>query len=225
MSSIPSAAVVNAQHAAKKHFMGVPAPLGYVAGVGRGATGFTTRSDIGPAREATDVSDERHPQPAKKPKKDDDDEEEDLNESNYDEFAGYGGSLFGKDPYEKDDEEADAIYQAIDDRMDEKRKEYREERIKKEVEKYRQERPKIQQQFSDLKRELNSVSAEEWNSIPEVGDARNRKQRMAGVREKYTPISDSLLARSLGGEQVSTLDPSSSLASVIPGNCSNIYTN
>jgi len=30
--------------------------------------------------------------------------------------------LFNKDPYEKDDEEADAIYNAIDDRMDEKRK-------------------------------------------------------------------------------------------------------
>ena len=50
MSNVPSAAVINAQAAAKKHFMGVPAPLGYVAGVGRGATGFTTRSDIGPAR-------------------------------------------------------------------------------------------------------------------------------------------------------------------------------
>lgn len=40
----------------KKHFLGVPAPLGYVAGVGRGATGFTTRSDIGPARDANDIS-------------------------------------------------------------------------------------------------------------------------------------------------------------------------
>lgn len=40
-------------------------------------------------------------------------------------FAGYGGSLFSKDPYDKDDEEADAIYEAIDRRMDEKRKEYR----------------------------------------------------------------------------------------------------
>ena len=36
----------------------------------------------------------------------------DLNDMNYDEFAGYGGSLFSKhDPYEKDDEEADEIYQ------------------------------------------------------------------------------------------------------------------
>ena len=217
MSNIPSAAVINAQHAAKKHFMGVPAPLGYVAGVGRGATGFTTRSDIGPAREATDVPDERHPQPASKKAKKEEEEEEDLNESNYDEFAGYGGSLFGKDPYEKDDEEADAIYAAIDDRMDEKRKQYREERERKEVEEFRQERPKIQQQFSDLKRELSKVSDDEWNAIPDVGDARNRKQRTAGLREKYTPISDSLLAKSLGGDQVSTLDPTSSLASVIPG--------
>lgn len=40
------------------------------------------------------------------------------------------------------------------------------------LEKYRQERPKIQQQFSDLRRALSSVSEDEWLSIPEVGDAR-----------------------------------------------------
>ena len=67
-------------------------------------------------------------------------EEEDLNDSNYDEFSGYGGSLFSKDPYDKDDAEADAIYEAIDKRMDEKRKEYREKRLREELEKYRQER-------------------------------------------------------------------------------------
>lgn len=59
--------------------------------------------------------------------------------------------MCNKDPYEKDDEEADAIYEAIDKRMDEKRKERREKRLKEEIEKFRQERPKIQQQFSDLK--------------------------------------------------------------------------
>ena len=62
------------------------------------ATGFTTRSDIGPARDATDVSDDRHNIPAKKPKKDD---EEDLNDANYDEFTGYGGSICNQDPYDK----------------------------------------------------------------------------------------------------------------------------
>jgi len=214
MSNIPAAALVNKQ---RKHFIGMHAPLGYVAGVGRGATGFTTRSDIGPAREATDVSDDRHAPPVKK-KKDDDEEEEDLNDMNYDEFTGYGGSLFNKhDPYEKDDEEADEIYQAIDDRMDEKRKQYREERFKREIEKYRQERPKIQQQFSDLKRDLDGVSTEEWQSIPDVGDSRNRKKRLAGLREKYTPISDRILSNSLGGEMSSSINPSSGLASVVPG--------
>ena len=134
-TGVPTAASINAHHAARRSFLGMPAPLGYVAGVGRGATGFTTRSDIGPAREASDVSDDRYAAPpgvsaAKKNKPDD--EEEDLNDANYDEFTGYGVSLFGKDPYEKDDEEADAIYSSIDDRMDEKRKQYREEREKKE---------------------------------------------------------------------------------------------
>eukprot|EP00731_Ephydatia_muelleri_P010089 Em0005g675a len=74
----------------RKAFIGQLAPPGYVPGLGRGATGFTTRSDIGPAREAGDISDERHARPGKKPKTDEQgeeiaEEEEDLNESNYDE--------------------------------------------------------------------------------------------------------------------------------------------
>jgi pre-mRNA-processing factor 6 len=40
--------------------------------------GFTTRSDIGPAREANDVSDDRHAPPKKKTKGEDDEEDEDL---------------------------------------------------------------------------------------------------------------------------------------------------
>ncbi|KAK0053867.1 pre-mRNA-processing factor 6 [Biomphalaria pfeifferi] len=178
----------------KKTFIGLPAPLGYVPGLGRGATGFTTRSDIGPARDADDIPEDRHAPPNKKNKQDKEEEEEDLNDANYDEFSGYGGSLCSKDPYDKDDEEADAIYEAVDKRMDEKRKERREEKLKIDIEKFRQERPKIQQQFSDLKRDLASVSVDEWNNLPEVGDARNRKQRV-GRAEKFTPVPDSVLAR------------------------------
>uniref|UniRef100_A0A0A9VZK8 Pre-mRNA-processing factor 6 n=1 Tax=Lygus hesperus TaxID=30085 RepID=A0A0A9VZK8_LYGHE len=210
----PPAALVNRN---KKHFLGIPAPLGYVAGVGRGATGFTTRSDIGPARDANDVSDDRHAPPTKRKKKEEEEEEdEDLNDSNYDEFSGYGGSLFSKDPYDKDDEEADMIYEEIDKRMDEKRKEYREKRLREELEKYRQERPKIQQQFSDLKRGLVAVSEDEWRSVPEVGDARNRKMRNPRA-ERFTPLPDSVLTRNMGGESQSTIDPSSGLMSAIPG--------
>ncbi|XP_050416924.1 pre-mRNA-processing factor 6, partial [Patella vulgata] len=178
----------------KKSFIGLPAPLGYVPGLGRGATGFTTRSDIGPARDADDATDDRHPVPIKKSRNQEEEEEEDLSEANFDEFAGYGGSLCSKDPYDKDDEEADAIYEAVDKRMDEKRKERREEKLRQELERFRQERPKIQQQFSDLKRDLAQVSSDEWLSLPEVGDARNRKQRNART-EKFTPVPDSVLAK------------------------------
>ncbi|KAK3087474.1 hypothetical protein FSP39_006402 [Pinctada imbricata] len=186
----------------KKSFIGLPAPLGYVPGLGRGATGFTTRSDIGPARDIDDISDDRHAPPTKKSKNEEDDEV-DLNEANFDEFAGYGGSLCAKDPYDKDDEEADAIYEEIDKRMDEKRKERREMKLKEELEKYRQERPKIQQQFSDLKRDLASVSEDDWLNLPEVGDARNKKQRNARA-EKFTPVPDSVLARAAQSQGQST---------------------
>ncbi|KAL2304837.1 hypothetical protein Nmel_006792 [Mimus melanotis] len=38
-------------------FLGMPMPLGYVPGLGRGAMGFTTRSDISPACDANDPLD------------------------------------------------------------------------------------------------------------------------------------------------------------------------
>lgn len=54
------------------------------------ATGFTTRSDIGPARDANDPVDDRHAPPGKRTvgdqmKKNQDDDDEDLNDTNYDE--------------------------------------------------------------------------------------------------------------------------------------------
>lgn len=158
-------------------------------------------------------------QPGKEPEPTElEDDDEDLNDNNYDEFNGYGGSLFSKDPYDKDDEEADQIYDSIDKRMDEKRKEYREKKLKRELEQYRQERPKIQQQFSDLKRDLARISAEEWNSIPDVGDARNKKMRNPRA-EKFTPVPDSILAHNAGlsNETVTSIDPLNGLKTVISG--------
>ena len=145
---------------------------------------------------------------AKSRENEEEEEEDNLNEANYDEFNGYGGSLFSKDPYDKDDEEADKIYESIENRMDEKRKEYRENKLRDEIEKFRQERPKIQQQFMDLKRGLAQVSQDEWLSIPEVGDARNKRQRNART-EKYTPVPDSILAHNIGiaNDTVTSIDP------------------
>ncbi|KAI6191739.1 PRP6-like protein [Aphelenchoides bicaudatus] len=190
----------------KKHFLGMAAPAGYVAGVGRGATGFTTRSDIGPARDAGDSlvgaeGGEAGP-PAKRPREDDD--PEDLNDANYDEFEGYGGSLFSKDPYDKEDEEADLVYHAVDMRQDERRRDHREKRYKEAVEKLHKERPKIQQQFTDLKRQLATISEEEWSAIPEVGDARNKAKRNPRA-EKYTPVSDSMIMSAMNYGQMGTV--------------------
>ncbi|VDO63696.1 unnamed protein product [Haemonchus placei] len=191
----------------KKHFMGMPAPAGYVPGVGRGATGFTTRSDIGPAREATDVPEAGTGPPSKKAKEETkDDPDEQLNDNNYDEFEGYAGSLFAKDPYDKEDEEADEVYLAVETRIDERRREYREKKYKEAIEKYRKERPKIQQEFSDLKRQLSEVTEDEWVAIPEVGDSRNKAKRNPRA-EKFTPVPDSLIAMSMSyGETTSVLD-------------------
>lgn len=52
----------------------------------------------------------------------------------------------------------------------------------------------------------------------------NRKQRLAGLREKYTPMSDALLARNLGGDTTSSIDPKSGLASAMPGTMTGMLT-
>ena len=70
----------------------------------------------------------------------------------------------------------------------------------------------------------SKVSVDEWANLPEVGDARNRKQRLAGLREKYTPMSDSMLARNMAGENVASIDPSSSMASPLPGTATGMLT-
>lgn len=45
-----------------------------------------------------------------------------------------------------------------------------------------------------VQRALVDVSDDDWNNIPEVGDARNKKQRNAHIRpDRYTPIPDSVL--------------------------------
>ena len=89
------------------------APINYVAGLGRGATGFTTRSDIGPARMGAEQEGKA---------------EANLNDNNFDKFSGYSEQLFGDLPYDDDDEAADLVWGEIDMKMDERRKSRREAR-------------------------------------------------------------------------------------------------
>jgi pre-mRNA-processing factor 6 len=56
--------------------------------------------------------------------------------------------------------------------------------------KHRAERPKIQQQFADLKRGLSAVTDDEWENIPEVGNLTRKKRRR---EERTYVVPDSVL--------------------------------
>lgn len=176
------------------------APSGYVPGLGRGATGFTTRSDIGPARPAVGSA-ATAPSPAPEP-------EEDYSESNYDEFSGYSGSLFSNVTYEEDDQEADEIYYNVDERMDSRRKRRREQRLNKEVEEFRKKNPKIQLLFADVTRSLSTLSDKDWENLPDPTDQASRNRQKKPKFDRFTPVPDRILASAHAEAQhVTTLDP------------------
>ena len=114
----------------RKDFLSQPAPENYVAGLGRGATGFTTRSDLGPAREGPSEDQIKEalakraaalgaaPPTAygateKKEEEEDDDRFQDPENET---------GLFANGQFDRDDDEADRIYQDIDERMEKRRK-------------------------------------------------------------------------------------------------------
>jgi len=124
----------------------------------------------------------------------------------FDEFMGNdAGALAGTGEYDEDDKEADQIWEAVDQFMDERRRERREKRLKEEIEKYRAENPKITEQFADLKRKLAEVSSDEWEAIPEIGDYTiKKKNRM----QSFVPVPDSLLTKAAAeNATVKSLDP------------------
>jgi pre-mRNA-processing factor 6 len=80
----------------------------------------------------------------------------------------------------------------------------REARENEELAKHRAERPKIQQQFADLKRGLSVVTDEEWESIPEVGNLTRKKRKKD---ERSFVVSDSVLVGDrLRGQYENSLD-------------------
>ncbi|ESS33240.1 putative U5 snRNP-associated subunit [Toxoplasma gondii RUB] len=148
-------------------------PPGYIPGRGRGATGFAG----GVSRDDT-ATDNVH-------------DKSDLSDANFDPFTGYSEALFNDAEYDEEDKEADRIYDTVDMRMDARRKSRRENRLKEEIAKMRAEKPTIHQQFADLKRSLATVTKEEWEAIPSVGDyTLKRKQKKP---QMFSMAPDSLL--------------------------------
>ncbi|XP_021716471.1 protein STABILIZED1-like isoform X1 [Chenopodium quinoa] len=212
------------QSKGKLEFLNAKPPPNYVAGLGRGATGFTTRSEIGPARAAPDLPDRSATMIGSaaiptmgrglgKGAGEEEEEEEgegkgyDENQK-FDEFEGNDVGLLALAEYDEDDKEADAVWEEIDKRMDSRRKDRREARLKEEIENYNALNPKITEQFGDLKRKLHNLSAEEWDSLPEIGDysLRNKKRRF----ESFVPVPDTLLEKARQEQKhVTALDPKS----------------
>lgn len=205
-----------------------PQPTHYIAGFGRGAIGFTTRSDIGPPRLTPDPPAFGAPPSGYVPglgrgaqafSKDDvgastenDREIEDYSDAKYDEWSGYAGSLFAFGDYDDEDKEADEIYTMIDKHMDMRRKQRREKKAKEELEKLRAERPSIGQQFAGLKKELCKLKVEDWLNIPEIGDYSVKKVK----REKYLPVPDKLiLSAAQEGDTLSSINTKDGTQSVV----------
>lgn len=95
--------------APKKPNFGTPPP-GYVAGLGRGATGFVTRSDLGPAAGGNVVQ-------VKQNEADD----TAYADNKYDSWSGYQGALFTKDQIDDEDRQADEAFDFCERRMEERR--------------------------------------------------------------------------------------------------------
>ncbi|KAJ2891455.1 U4/U6 x U5 tri-snRNP complex subunit Prp1, partial [Coemansia aciculifera] len=173
-------------YAVTKDFLGKPAPPGYVAGLGRGAAGFTTRSDIGPAREATATE-----------RNDSKDEE----------------GLFSGMAYGADDEEADLVWSQIDAKMAERRSGKRRSSVTQ------SDVPAIEEQLRGAKRQLQTLTADEWASIPDVAQvaetaARAKRRRIAAdprrgngsMGERMVQVPDSAMVGVLTGSLDSRSD-------------------
>lgn len=141
-------------------FLKQSGPAGYVAGSLRNDKGFTLRPDMAPI----DV-----PVGSKL-------EEQGL-------FAATTNKTL-------EDDEADAIYASIEDRLKRKHK----KRSNVDVE------DSSNEVFGDLKPELERVSVEEWASIPEATDFRIKKLKRLGnyqdpkAKDRFIPLPDNLLS-------------------------------
>ena len=176
---------------ATKDFLGKPAPANYVPGLARGARGFTTRADVGPAREAA------APTPAEDPL---------AAAARQMEQGGEEGLLGGTSgAYDREDEEADRIYAEVERNLIEGRR--RLKRARDEASETA-ENQSVRDQFADLKHDLAKISAEEWMNIPEPGDLRaaGRKLKKQALRQADTrgPTSDLLIKTAQSQVQMAT---------------------
>ena len=153
-------------------------PKGYNPGVGRGAIGFSTRGDVGPAAAVPSSS------------------------------AGGPRGIMGAGTtgYDHNDAEADATYSAVEQEIERRRKKLAAKRRKRKrdapaassLAKTTQDIPKL---FADTKEKLGQISESEWAAIPEVGD--HTLQYKEKKEDIYTPVPENILETARLSEAVS----------------------
>lgn len=156
----------------RKAFLDQEPPPGYVAGIGRGATGFTTSADTARVKFESDFG----------------------NEDDISEFgAPEEGILFKTSNRTNDDEEADRIYEDIDRRLQRKLRQLKDIEIG--VVEIEAGSGVIRKEFSLFKRDLAKVSMGEWATLPDVGDLtrKNKRQRLLDQQSQRTYAAPDVL--------------------------------
>lgn len=186
-------------------FLDMPAPAGYKPGLGRGAIGFTTRSDVGTANIDTVQSALREKERQKQRNQneaeyDSDDSERFADAPDDDAELG----LFAKKAHDKDDDDAELIYSQVEERISQRRSKAK---LQNSVVESKPKPQNDNSQFADLKRGLAQVSAEEWADLPEVGDItkKNKRQRLEQKAEsRFYAVPDSVVAAAASSTELAT---------------------
>lgn len=147
----------------RKSFLDQEPPPGYVAGIGRGVSGFSTQSDFSHSIEKSGNS-----------------ATQDIAISSLD------NTRFTNE--DDQDIEADKIYDDIEAYLKNKRHKKRkgetklashdDSKVIAEEESVSQSIAKISEQFQDVKQELATIPIEQWENLPESGDFTRRNKRL-----------------------------------------------
>ncbi|ODV77839.1 uncharacterized protein CANTADRAFT_54533 [Suhomyces tanzawaensis NRRL Y-17324] len=162
----------------KRAFLDQEPPPGYVPGVGRGAVGFTTSANTAISRV----------QPGFLINQGDDEDDGIEIGGKFNEEDG----LLTRASKDKEDEEADRIYDEVERRLKTKNKRNNEIVTLEDS-------SIVEGNFADLKRGLATITDDQWENLPEVGDLTRRNKRtrlLEQQQQRFYAVPDSVIAGS-----------------------------
>ena len=117
--------------------------------------------------------------------------------------------------YTKEDDEADSVFDQIDAKMkSRKRKKKKDEKADDKSKK--QKNDSVHDQFKDLKAEMSTVTWDEWDAIPDIGDTTVKHHKP----ERFMPVPEKLILEKVA--DTSLYSPGSMDCGMFAGKCSKI---